>query len=152
MPAVLCKEEQGLFVLSSTCQVSRYVTAILPAGAYTHIIASLQITPSRIWDGFNMDIAHMSLPPPYTQALFVDLRRFIPGQSDDVALNRATVFVPTAPTLPPAGPSDYHSPTVAPLTLDPCICHPSPVHTRVRTHTHLGIRSILYLNPHKSPP
>ncbi|KAI0740944.1 hypothetical protein C8Q76DRAFT_791327 [Earliella scabrosa] len=111
-----CSEEweqlRSPCIVATACPASvGQFTSFLQQPAKQRVEVIPRITPSRIWDGFNMDIAHMSLPPPYTQALFVDLRRFIPGQSDDVALNRATVFVPTAPTLPPAGPSDYHSPT-----------------------------------------
>src|SRR6267378_5277006 len=58
-------------------------------------------------DTFSKDIVYKELPPPYTQTLFIELIRFIPGQPDTVLANGSSSHASSSS-------SSSHSPHHAP--------------------------------------
>ncbi|KAH8984229.1 PLU-1-like protein-domain-containing protein [Lactarius akahatsu] len=97
----------------------------------------------KMLDSFSKDIIYKELPPPYTQTLFIELIRFIPGQPDTVLTNGG----PSHPSSSSSHSSHHvlngnpYNPRVLP--------HPTP---RATPHTFTPPQQISAPGVHMPPP
>ena len=93
-------------------------------------------------DTFSKDIVYKELPPPYTQTLFIELIRFIPGQPDTVLTNGGPSH--------PSGSSSHSSHALNGNAYNPrAVPHPTP---RATPHSFSPPHQINTPGAHMPPP
>ncbi|CCM06448.1 uncharacterized protein FIBRA_08712 [Fibroporia radiculosa] len=80
-----------------------------------HPDPDMYVDTKEMLETFSRDLVYMQLPPPYTQTLFVELIRFVPGVPENLGSRRLSPLPPHA--LPPPNMSGL-------------MPHPGPSHTR----------------------
>ncbi|EGO02116.1 hypothetical protein SERLA73DRAFT_159163 [Serpula lacrymans var. lacrymans S7.3] len=94
------------------------------------------VNTKEMLDTFSKDIIYVKMLPPYTQTLFVELTRFVPGQPDNSSPNGSTPRSTAGPSIPrpPTAPdTSHHHPMHLLHTPLPLPTPPPPVYEPVRT-------------------